>query len=537
MHKLILIALLGCALIALTGASEQESESSLQQVDADVSLQREAREARKNDKKKNNIKKKKRKSKNLKKRDNKRKGKGAKKRKGKGKKSKGKKKGKKRVKGKKTKKGKGKKKARKSKGKKKGKKRAKGKKTKKGKNGKKRKSKKARKTKGTRKNGRQSTACAVPDTCVVNAVTYMKMNKDKVTNYLRQLTRIKKQNGTGEKKAGKKDVFKASLNRLTQNGGGNVSKLMCGKESTGTGATKMKELADTLMKCSDSVKAACDPSKLPQPDMTKVNVCKPQMEKFQTKVEECRKKTGAEACTCWGSTDLSSAATVIKNCSLADQATAFAKALKGCRDAFGNCRSKEDEVAGVMHSCNANKDGLVSKLKQLAEVKNSVKAAATKVKSIIASAGKKRYARALATCSALITQCTLMTNIISQNAASRQIIPIAILISTATVTCNAADVAQLTAISAEIDAGIEAIEAEEAAVQSTLLTLTGTTASAAAIGAAATCATDDCDPNATTAAPATTAAAETTAATVTTKSSSKKKRRQAVEDILKAKLV
>merc|ERR1712156_830258 len=141
-------------------------------------------------------------------------------------------------------------------------------------------------------------------------------NKDRVTNYLRQLTRIKKQNSTGEKKAGKKDVFKASLNRLTQNGGGNVSALKCGSATTGSGATALKTLAEVLMKCSANVKAACDTTKLPQPDMAKIKVCEPKMKTFQTKVEECRKKTGAAACTCWNSTDLSSAATVIKNCSL-----------------------------------------------------------------------------------------------------------------------------------------------------------------------------------------------------------------------------
>merc|ERR1712244_85421 len=89
MHKLILIALLGCALIALTGASEQESESSLQKIEADVSLLREAREAearrkgnadKKNKKKRNGKKSKKlRKKKGKKAKKNKKKGKKAKK--------------------------------------------------------------------------------------------------------------------------------------------------------------------------------------------------------------------------------------------------------------------------------------------------------------------------------------------------------------------------------------------------------------------------------------------------------------------------
>merc|ERR1711972_1084845 len=45
MNKLILVALLGCVLIALTGAEEQDSDSSLQSIDNEVALQREARDA------------------------------------------------------------------------------------------------------------------------------------------------------------------------------------------------------------------------------------------------------------------------------------------------------------------------------------------------------------------------------------------------------------------------------------------------------------------------------------------------------------
>merc|ERR1711972_174205 len=90
MNKLILVALLGCVLFAFTGA--EESDNSLQSVDTEVLLDREAREAEparqkknKNDRKKKGLRKKKKKKK--KKKTPKKKGRGKKKKKKKKKKS------------------------------------------------------------------------------------------------------------------------------------------------------------------------------------------------------------------------------------------------------------------------------------------------------------------------------------------------------------------------------------------------------------------------------------------------------------------
>ena len=124
--------------------------------------------------------------------------------------------------------------------------------------------------KGKKKSGKQSSTCAVDEACVTMAVGYMKTMKDKVVNYLKQNDRISKQNSTGEKKNNKKDVFKPAINRLTEAGGGNASALACGGDITNAGAAQMKNLTETLMKCSDEVKKACDPTALPQPDMAAV---------------------------------------------------------------------------------------------------------------------------------------------------------------------------------------------------------------------------------------------------------------------------
>merc|ERR1712136_288754 len=57
MNKLILVALLGCVLFAFTGA--EESDNSLQSVDTEVLLEREAREAEPASRKKKGLRKKK----------------------------------------------------------------------------------------------------------------------------------------------------------------------------------------------------------------------------------------------------------------------------------------------------------------------------------------------------------------------------------------------------------------------------------------------------------------------------------------------
>ena len=133
-----------------------------------------------------------------------------------------------------------------------------------------RKSQTKKTSKKVKQSGGESSSCSTPDSCILNAMNYLRMNKDKVTNYRRQVTRIMKQNATAGKKVGKKNVFKGGLTRLLEAGGGNASAMMCGSSSSNAGAADMKSLVDNLMGCSDNVKMACDPSNLPQPNMTAI---------------------------------------------------------------------------------------------------------------------------------------------------------------------------------------------------------------------------------------------------------------------------
>ena len=114
--------------------------------------------------------------------------------------------------------------------------------------------------KGTKTYSRQT--CAVPDNCVELAVTYLGMQKDKITNYLKQESRIRKQAQTAQKKLDKKEAFQAVLGRLTEAGGGNRSSLQCGAFEQGT--RLMTNLSANLAGCSLNIqgKALCGKLKI-----------------------------------------------------------------------------------------------------------------------------------------------------------------------------------------------------------------------------------------------------------------------------------
>ena len=141
-----------------------------------------------------------------------------------------------------------------------------------------RKSKKAskkgkRKAKGNRssKSGSARQTCTVSDSCISNAVSYLKIVQNQVANFKNQKARIERQNTTGSRKNDKKDVFAAPLNRLVDFAGGNKTAPKCGSLESGAGVDNINNLTKTLSKCSDSIKAACDISALPQPNKTFVD--------------------------------------------------------------------------------------------------------------------------------------------------------------------------------------------------------------------------------------------------------------------------
>ena len=156
------------------------------------------------------------------------------------------------------------------------------------------------------------------------------------------------------------------MRRIVENGGGNASNLTCNGKSN-SGASQLTNLTETLLNCEDEIKANCDPTNLPQPNMTEVTACNTAIDIFKTKAGECLAASGSAACTCWSDSTLTAAAKTIKSCDCKDNiqvyliltqyflvsqdSKLFAKALKKCTSTFGKCRQYEDEVGTALHAC------------------------------------------------------------------------------------------------------------------------------------------------------------------------------------------
>merc|ERR1711997_1163911 len=257
MNKLLLVALLGFVLIALSVGEEENNESSLQAVETEGEQIREVRDADPGKRKRKKAGRKNR---------GKGKGKGRKKGKGKKKKSKGRKK-----------KSKGKK--RKNKGRKK--------------------KKSSKKVVDTRIQARSTCA---DEACLTALGKYMNQYNQKYRNFENQKDRITKFSKLTGNKGGKKDAFKTIKGQIRETGGGNASALSCGGKTSGTGQKLLKDIYDKLTACSAGIKKACETDK-PAINQTFIDTCSTKMTAFKTEADKCIKETDAtKACTCWKST-------------------------------------------------------------------------------------------------------------------------------------------------------------------------------------------------------------------------------------------
>ena len=82
---------------------------------------------------------------------------------------------------------------------------------------------------------RRANSKSVSDSCFERVVTIMKMWKDVISNFEKQKKRMKKQNGTGSNKSGKKGAFTGVYQKLVSGGGGDRNNLTCAGSSDGEG--------------------------------------------------------------------------------------------------------------------------------------------------------------------------------------------------------------------------------------------------------------------------------------------------------------
>merc|ERR1712223_2330254 len=491
MNKLLLLALLGFALIAIAGA-EEENQENAKEIEIEEVQNREIRDAgRKKARKarnRNQKQKKKKSAKKSKKNDRKNT-----KRKSKGKSKKAAKKA-----GKKSRNTEGKKSKKNRKTKSKRNKKVKSKKSRKAK-ARKNKSKNSRKNKSTGKGkkGRKSasirSSSCLNFTCIDTAVSYLKLLKDRVANHEKQNARITRQNKTGTGKSGKKGLFGPVVIRIVENGGGNASNLTC-NGADNAGSAQLTNLTETLLKCEDEIKNACDPSNLPQPNMTEVATCEEAIATFKNKTGDCIKKTGSAACTCWDDETIASSAATIKKCDLSSKSKEFAKALKVCTNAFGKCRKYEDDVGSAIHACNIDTSTLTKKLKNLQANSAALSSLQTKLNSTASSRNVRDASDRSLTCSAVISTSTTVVSLVSQNPVSYSIFTLVQTVISLTFTCTETEKKAIQSVTASVSQAIVHVQAEVTHVKEVFASVTGREVTDSEIESASVCTTDDeCD--------------------------------------------
>ena len=517
MNKLLILALFLACVVFITDCSEDLEETNIADLNADIATIREARDtdikerrSRKSKKKKNGRKRGKvrrgkknrkaqkgEKSKNAKKTRKTKKSKNGKiakkgKNRRKAKIARKSEKGKKPKSRKTNRKNKVAKKARKTKKNRQRRKSKKAKKTKKARKekrklkGKKRKNEKGRKRyngKGRKiKVSQRATAC-MNETCINTAMSYMKIMKDKVSNFLRQKTRIGKYKTTSGNKAGKKGLFGPILNRIREAGGGNSSNLRCNGDNSGAGAKQLKNLTSLLGACEENINTSCN-ANLPVINTTEHDLCHTAMTAFANLTKDCQMKTGEEACTCWTNSTLEFSANAVKKCDISDDNKNMTAAKKQCTTAFGKCRKIEDSVSLALSACSpAN-----TKSRATADIKQGLKnkAAVTKATAKINATASNSTSRAAAS----IACAVFITDIKS---ATAEILRAPLLAGTETVllalvdvtvsACSSEDKTTLFTLSVEMDRTADTIDLNIESKQNDLLISQGATVSTTVIQA------------------------------------------------------
>ena len=117
---------------------------------------------------------------------------------------------------------------------------------------------KKRKSKNSDKSSQKSgRADSCPDlNCINNVGTAMKIEKDQISNFIKQKSRIESYLKLTKAKMGKKGVFEEDAASLKSALGGDLSNASCGASTTRT-VSAAAAVGRTLSNCSARIKAAC----------------------------------------------------------------------------------------------------------------------------------------------------------------------------------------------------------------------------------------------------------------------------------------
>jgi hypothetical protein len=355
------------------------------------------------------------------------------------------------------------------------------------------------------------------ETCINTAMSYMKIMKDRVSNFLSQKTRITKFQSSAGNKGGKYGLFGPIVYRIREGGGGNSSNLKCNGDNSSSGATQMKNLTTLLTACEGDINTSCV-ANLPTINKTELDLCATAMNAFAALTKDCQKKTGAEACTCWTNSTLEFTVKAVKKCDVSSDNKKMTAAKKKCTEAFGKCRKIEDEVSPALSACSpANtKSRATADIKQGLKNKAAVKNATAKIN---ATATATARAAVTISCAKFIIDVKSVTaGILRAPLMKGTEKALLMLVSVTVATCSSTEKTSLLSLSVEMTRTADSIDLNIESKQSDLLISQGTTASISAIQAII-----DAEGTATTAAPAPAPATTASAVVMTTASSAKRR--------------
>merc|ERR1712218_453499 len=197
-------------------------------------------------------------------------------------------------------------------------------------------------------------------------------------------------------------------------GSGDKNNLSCDNSTTSKGAVQLKNITSFLGTCESEINKTCNTANWPQPNKTKLASCNKLTKAFiieaQLCLDEMRLNTTA-VCYCWNAASFNKTVEAVKDCKFSTEASAIAKAKENCTEKFGKCRKYEDDALLVVASCSTGYTAIVKKISALKTNKNAVEAARAKVKTLSGNSTKFRRSAPAATCSAVVTIATDLTNL------------------------------------------------------------------------------------------------------------------------------
>merc|ERR1711963_8845 len=348
---------------------------------------------------------------------------------------------------------------------------------------KKKEQKKAKKDRKNNNNKRinivRQSSCA-NETCIDNAVTYMKQLKLAVKNFGKQYNRILTNAKQSSGKSSKNDEFTPYLVKLRETGGGNASNMTCNGQKN-QGAVNLETLYNNLATCEKIINNTCN-AHMPDINMTFMDACKADMDAFVNETDTAIQSSGAAACVIWESEKLANMSAMLKDCSLKDTEAEHTAAKKACTGNFSFCRKEEDKVSKLVSACSAS-NSVPKVTAAIAQgVKNQLAATAVSAKVNATLSARSLASRSTdVTCAAFATSVTeISVHVKTAPLLANLETKLKKLASSTVATCTDADKSSLGNASTTFLSSTETITLAIAEKQDALNISTGTTLNVAA---------------------------------------------------------